>query len=183
VPVVASSDAAEGGGVEFTYGARSLVVMTATVLFGSFNTVYNASVVKKESAKYPVCLQNSILYSIGTVVNLFMYWASARNGDAGFFDGYDNVNVLVLIFLNSTVGVTISMVYRYGDALLASLRQPMLSSVLVFVSYFLFDTPLDIVKLSGAGAVITSTVLYLKLPAAAAASPTPPANADGKGNS
>lgn len=162
VPVVASTDAS--GKVEFTYGTQSLIVMTATILFGSFNTVYNASVVKKESSNYPLNVQNSILYFFGTVINLFMYFSS-NTSESKFFDGYGNIKVIVLIFLNSTVGITISMVYKYGDAILKTLSQPVVSSVLVVISYFLFGAPLDIVKLSGAGTVIASTMLYLKLPA------------------
>jgi len=56
------------------------------------------------------------------------------------------------------------MVYKYGDAVLKTLSQPVVSAVLVFLSNILFGVPLDIVKLSGAGTVILSTMLYLKLP-------------------
>lgn len=177
VPVVASASG-ESGKVQFTYGAESIVIMTATILFGSFNTVYNASVVKKESSNYPVHVQNSILYCAGFVINLFLYWASkpmathdddgdGNNATKSFFYGYDNINVIVLLILQATVGVTISMVYKYGDAVLKTLSQPMVSSILVILSYFIFNSPLDIVKLSGAGTVIAATMLYLKLPSPA----------------
>merc|ERR1711971_37437 len=152
------------GNVDFTYGARSVVMMTSTVLFGAFNTVYNAAVVKKESANYPMNVQNSILYCAGCCINLLSYWINKGPGDKDFFYGYHGISVFVLLFLHSTVGITISMVYKYGDAILKTLSQPLVSAILVFLSYFFFDAPLDIIKLSGAVTVIVSTMLYLKLP-------------------
>lgn len=86
--------------------------------------------------------------------------------DKPFFYGYDNINVVVLLFLNSTIGITISFVYKHGDAVLKTLSQPVVSAVLLFISKVLFDAPLDIIKISGAGSVIFSTMLYLKLPSA-----------------
>ena len=70
----------------------------------------------------------------------------------------------MLLILNSTIGVTISMVYKYGDAILKTLCQPVVSSILLFLSKMLFDVPVDLIKISGAGSVIISTLLYLKLP-------------------
>eukprot|EP00580_Thalassiosira_gravida_P018401 CAMPEP_0201675720 /NCGR_PEP_ID=MMETSP0494-20130426/40169_1 /ASSEMBLY_ACC=CAM_ASM_000839 /TAXON_ID=420259 /ORGANISM="Thalassiosira gravida, Strain GMp14c1" /LENGTH=428 /DNA_ID=CAMNT_0048158239 /DNA_START=107 /DNA_END=1393 /DNA_ORIENTATION=- len=163
VPVATSTDS-DSGKVAFMYGTQALIIMIFTVTFAAFNTVYNASVVKKESANYPMNVQNSILYAAGFSINLLSYIVSKRPGDKPFFYGYNNLNVIVLLFLNSTVGITISMVYKYGDAVLKTLSQPVVSSVLVFLSNILFDVPLDIVKLSGAGTVIVSTMVYLKLP-------------------
>ena len=169
IPVTVSTNS--NGVVELTYGVQSIIVLTATITFGAFNTVYNASVVKKESGNYPIAVQNSILYTGGCFFNLFFYFATMKSDDESFFYGYNNINVLVLLFFNSTIGVTISLVYKYGDAVLKTLSQPVVSSVLLFLSNILFDAPLDIVKISGAGSVIASTMLYLKLPAAPEESP------------
>lgn len=165
IPVSASTNT-ETGKVEFTYGAYSVVVILAMILYGAFNSVYNARVVKNISADYSVPVQNAVLYSFGVVVNLALYFITLSPGDPQFFHGYDNANVFIMLFLNSTVGITISMVYKYGDAVLKSLAQPVVSSLLLFFSKVLFGAPLDIIKLSGAGTVIVSTVLYLKLPSA-----------------
>jgi len=163
IPVTATPNP-ETGKVQFVYGVKSVIVMTAIIVFAGFNTVYNAGVVKKESANYPMNVMNSILYSAGCLFNLMLYFANKRPGDESFFYGYDNINVLVLLFLNSTVGITISMVYKYGDAVLKTISQPVVSATLLFLSNILFDTPLDIIKISGAGTVILSTMLYMKLP-------------------
>lgn len=75
------------------------------------------------------------------------------------------IGVIMLLLLNSTAGVIISFVHKYGDAALKTLAQPISSSLLVFIlSYVFFDLSLDIVKASGAGVVILSTLLYIDLP-------------------
>lgn len=163
VPVMVSSSN-ESGKINFTYGVGSVVAMSGSITFAAFNTVYNASVVKKESSNSPIAVQNGILYTGGCVFNLLFYLATRKVGDERFFHGYNNINVLLLLFFNSTVGVTISFVYKHGDAVLKTLSQPVVSSVLLFLSNILFDAPLDIIKFSGAGTVIVSTMLYLQLP-------------------
>ena len=163
IPVTASINV-ESGNIDFTFGTHSMVIMLFTILFGAFNTVYNSQVIKNESANYPVTVQNAIGYSCGLVFNLLFYFFSRHSGDKSFFYGYNNTSVVVLLILNSTVGVTISMVYKYGDAILKTLCQPFVSSILLFLSKMLFDLPLDLIKMSGAGSVIFSTLLYLKLP-------------------
>lgn len=169
VPVTASPNS-ETGKVQFVYGVKSIFIMTGIIFFGSFNTVYNASVVKNESGNYPMSVQNSILYSLGCFFNLLFYFVSRKPGDASFFYGYGNVNVGVLLFLHSTAGITVSIVYKYGDAVLKTLAQPVVLATLLFLSKVLFDTPLDLIKISAAGTVIVSTMLYMKLP------PPPPEN-------
>lgn len=173
VPVTASADS-ESGKVDFTYGIQSMIVMSGAIAFAAFNTVYNAHVVKKESANSPIAVQNGILYCGGCFFNLLFYFLSRKAGDERFFHGYNNMNVLVLLFLNSTVGVTISLVYKYGDAVLKTMSQPVVSSVLLFLSNILFDAPLDIIKISGAGSVIVSTMLYLQLPPPVETMPSSP---------
>ena len=162
VPVTATPT--KSGIVQVHYGVLSIMIMTIIVFFGAFNTVFNASVVKSESLEHPVHVQNSILYTFGFFCNMLFYCATRRPDNNSFFSGYRNFNVLVVILLNSTAGITVSMVYKYGDAVLKTLAQPVVSAILLFLSNILFNIQLDIIKVSGAGTVILSTMLYLSLP-------------------
>lgn len=162
IPMTSSGNR-ESGNVDFTFGTHSMIIVSFVIVYGAFNTVYNSRVVKKESANYPATVQNGILYSCGLVFNLLFYFLSKHPGDKSFFYGYNNTCVVVLIILNSTVGVTISMVYKFGDAILKTLCQPLVSSLILFLSKMLFDIPVDLIKISGAVSVIFSTLLYLKL--------------------
>lgn len=163
VPVIMTKDLV--GKSVAAYSKNSILVMISIIVYGSFNTVYNAAVVKKESESVPVYVQNSVLYGAGSVLNCLFYFCTKTPERSHFFFGYNNIGVIMLLCLNSTAGIIISFVYKYGDAVLKTLAQPMSSSLLVFISYFFFDLPLDIVKASGAGVVILSTFLFIELPA------------------
>ena len=147
-----------------TYGQRSNLFMLSVIVYGSVNTVYNAAVVKKESKSVPVYVQNTVLYGAGSISNFLLYLFTNTPERSNFFSGYNQIGVIMLLLLNSTTGVIISFVYKYGDAVLKTLAQPISSSLLVFISYVFFDLSLDIVKASGAGVVILSTLLYIDLP-------------------
>lgn len=162
IPIAVSSSS--GGDSKLQFGLDGLLLMIFTLALGSFNTVYNAATIKDQSAKHPVQVQNAILYSFGFITNLFVFFFTMKPDDNSFFYGYNHASVIILLFLNSTVGVTISFVYKFGDAVLKTLSQPMSSSILVFISYLFFSMPLDIVKAAGAGVVVISTLLYLELP-------------------
>ena len=151
------------GSNSIAYGQRSLLVMVTIILYGSFNTVCNASLIKRESERVPVYVQNSVLYGTGVLVNIFLYFITNSPNHAFFF-GYNNVGVILLLVFNSSAGVIISYVYKHGDAVLKTLAQPVSSSFLVLISYLFFDSTFDIVKASGSGVVIISSLLYLDLP-------------------
>lgn len=162
VPVVMTTNM-EGGNV-FTISSHSFLIMISLIFHGSCNTVFNAALVKKESETVPLRLQNSVLYASGFVTNFFLYFATKQKQSGNFFFGYKNMGVIMLLFLNSAAGIIISCLYKHGDAVLKTLAQPLSSSLLVFISHLFFDMPMDVVKASGAGVVIISTLLYLDLP-------------------
>jgi len=135
-----------------------------TMAVSPWHTPSYTAVVKRVSKSTPVYVQNSILYGTGFIFNYLLYIFTRTPERSHFFSGYNNIGVIMLLCLNSTVGIIISFVYKYGDALLKTLAQPMSSSLLVFISYIFFGLPLDMVKASGAGVVIISTLLYIDLP-------------------
>jgi hypothetical protein len=139
--------------------------MLFTIAMGSVNTVYNAKVIKEISL--PIAIQNTILYSFGMVTNLIFYFCSKTSNDnhnQHFFYGYNNPGVILLLILNSFVGIAITVIYKYGDAILKTLTGPLSSAILVYLSYMFFDMSLDIVKAAGAAVVVVDTLLYLSLP-------------------
>ena len=160
IPVVTSFNC-ELGKVQVVYGYQSIIVMTGVVVFGALNSVFNASVVKKQSVTYPVNVQNGILYTWGCFFNLLFY-IMRRPADGSFFTGYRNFNLAIVLLLQSTGGITVSFIYKHGDALLKAFAQPVVSAILLFLSKILFGTAIDIIKVSGAGTVIVSTMLYMK---------------------
>ena len=108
IPVVVLSGS--GKNFDFTYGLNGLLIMLSEIFFGTFNTVYNASLNKKEATNYPIHAKNSIMYAFGFVINLSLYCASKAPGYKQLFYGYDNISVIMLLLLNSNAGITILMV-------------------------------------------------------------------------
>jgi len=163
--IISLSASSDSDKTYFTYGTSNLILILFTITFGSFNTVYNASVVKKSTELCPLYIQNSILYASGMVFNLVFYLLMRKQDDESFFYGYDHYGVIVLLILESFCGITISMIYKYGDALLKTFAQPISAAILVCISYLFFGMPLDISKASSAGVVVVSSLLYLKVSA------------------
>lgn len=90
----------------------------------------------------------------------------ASSNNQRFFHGYNNPYVIILLILNSFVGIAITAIYKYGDAVLKTLTGPLSSAILVYLSYAFFDMSLDLVKAAGAAVVVVDTLLYLSLPSA-----------------
>jgi len=88
-----------------------------------------------------------------------------RTPNSSIFHGFRNVGVILLLLLNSCVGIAITLLYKYGNVLLKTMTTPVASGVLVFVSYLFFGLSLDIVKTVCAVNVIVDTVLFMNLPA------------------
>ena len=177
IPVIASTNSSSASNSDtsanthWEYPVDVIVLMLFTCLMASINTVYNASAVKK--LQVPIALQNAILYAFGVIINTMFYFGyqSGHGHDdehnkknASFFQGYGHTGVWVLLVLNSFVGISITMIYKYGDAVLKTLTSPMSASVLVFISWLFFDMELNVVKAAGAGVVLVDTLLYLHLP-------------------
>jgi len=163
--IISLSVSSDSDKTYFTYGTSNLILIVVTITFGAFNSVYNASIVKKSIMICPLYIQNSILYASGMVFNLVFYLYMRKQDDKSFFYGYDHYGVIVLLILESFCGITISMVYKYGDALLKAFAQPISAAILVYVSYLFFGMPLDISKAASAGVVVVSSLLYLKVSA------------------
>lgn len=162
IPVIMSRES----GNHLDYESTHMALMVFAICMASVNTVYNAKVVKELTL--PIAIQNTILYSFGVIINLIFYLCSKTDpsNNQHFFYGYKNPGVILLLVLNSFVGIVITVIYKYGDAVLKTLTGPLSSAILVYLSYIFFDMSLDIVKAAGAAVVVVDTLLYLSLPSA-----------------
>jgi hypothetical protein len=79
--------------------------------------VWNENIIKTYHVS--VNAQNSLMYSAGVIVNLFLFFvmppeAIGGNGALGFFEGY-NWKVIAVIVANGSIGLVITAVYKYAD--------------------------------------------------------------------
>jgi Nucleotide-sugar transporter len=203
IPVVVSAPSYSGvdgdggggnGGIQLDFHLEDILLMLFCCGMASLNTVFNAIVIQTTDAKISIHVQNIILYVYGVVINLLLYFMVAsssssaavasslslsseveeqENHHISFWYGFGQPRVLFLLLLNSFVGLAITMIYKYGDAVLKTLTQPCASAILVFLSYAALmmgsggpqqQSSFNVVKAAGAGVVIVDTFLYLNLP-------------------
>ncbi len=97
-----SSDAEES-----QFGAYGILLLSCTLT--SFCSVFNSKLVRRGDT--PLDVQNSILYSFGLVFNLLIYGSGLSPSSVpGFFTGYDNPVVIMLLLSQSVIGLAITYV-------------------------------------------------------------------------
>ena len=98
-------------------------------------------------------------YYLGLFEKYFDY--TSRDTKRHFFDGYDNFFAISVVFLNGVIGVAITFVYKYGDAIIKCFAQVLSSIILVIISALFFGTKFNIVTLCGTIVVFSSSYIYL----------------------
>ena len=153
------------------YGALFIAVFI-TALCGVWNEL------QLKSLPLSIHEQNAGLYAVGFALNLAGYVAQRIADPAypGFFQGYWGVGILVVL-LNSVIGVVVTAVYKYADALVKTLASALTTIVILFTTAALFRTPLTVSIVLGSAVVVLATVMYLSLdtpPPPRVAAATPP---------
>ena len=91
------------------------------------------------------------------------YWIRLDSGSSlGFFYGFGNPGVMLLLFCQSLIGVAISYVYFYGGAMVKTLATVTQSAILTVLDSFLFGISLSVGSAAGATTVITSSYIYFQ---------------------
>ena len=147
--------------------AEALLALVFSVLLTSISSVLNASAIQSFSS-VPLNVHNFTLYFFGAILNANTYLLASAgiiniNSDAGFFQGYNNVYALLVVFLNSVIGIVITLLYKYGDAIIKCFAQVISSIALVMLSVFLFDYTLTVSSLCGCVSVFVASYIYLIL--------------------
>merc|ERR1712113_1027238 len=87
-----------------------------------------------------------------------------------FFDGYDNPLAIGVVFANSVIGLAITAVYKYADAVIKCIASDITAVTLCMFSVFLFGLNSSITLWCGVSVVCFAVHLY-----ASAAGKPPPA--------
>ena len=145
--------------------SAALGVLAFSSCLTAVSSVGNAYMVKKIKDT-PVLLQNMVLYSFGVLFNLQAYFFATNgfiygNNGAGFFEGYDNIFAIIVVILNGLIGVAITFVYKYGDAVIKCFAQVLSSIVLVIISAMFFGSEMTVSSTCGAIVVFAASYTYL----------------------
>ncbi|KAI8586028.1 nucleotide-sugar transporter-domain-containing protein [Geranomyces variabilis] len=136
----------------------SFLLLSTTIT--SVNSCWNDYLCKNYSASLPA--QNMGLYASGAVINIVIFcFKSAFGDEPGFFAGYNNPLALVVILLNSCIGVAITFVYKYADAVIKSIAGSVTTALLVVLSAILFGAKITVLTGTGSLIIFISTYIYM----------------------
>jgi len=123
---------------EEIFGSALLFI---SCMITAFSSVFNARMLQK--GDLPLNVQNALLYSQGFVFNLIAYnLGFTPSKVTGFFTGYDDINVMLVLLSQSLMGIAISLVYKYGGAVVKTLATGAQAALLTIADGMFFGVPL-----------------------------------------
>eukprot|EP01116_Phalansterium_solitarium_P021668 TRINITY_DN6827_c0_g1_i1.p1 TRINITY_DN6827_c0_g1~~TRINITY_DN6827_c0_g1_i1.p1 ORF type:complete len:387 (-),score=144.65 TRINITY_DN6827_c0_g1_i1:540-1700(-) len=155
-------------------------VLISAVLITSVSSVWNEHMVKNHRASLHV--QNMGLYAFGFTLNLLGFLMmpillpAEPSAHIPFFEGY-TLTAIGVVFCNSIVGVVITAVYKYADAIVKTFASACSTCVFLFVSPIFFGWSPTLVVYLGCFVVFAASYSYFTAaslnppPAAPAAAP------------
>jgi hypothetical protein len=150
---------ASGSG-QYSFGVY--LTLACTVAVSAFCGVVNDHLAK--SYKVSLYSQNLVLYGVGSILNFGLYITrviASSGAEPAFFHGYTAMACLV-VFCNAVIGLVITAVYKYADAVVKTLASSFSTAILLFLGPMLFSSkPLSFVKDIGCAVVFIATYLYM----------------------
>jgi hypothetical protein len=124
--------------VSFEYALPAYLLLMISVLITALCTVQNEHLLK--TYKVGINVQNFLLYAFGVVFNFIGYqMPNPYSTSHSFFDGYDRFTAVATIVCNAFLGLAITAVYKYADAVTKTMATDATSVILVVVSVIFFD--------------------------------------------
>jgi len=142
------------------FSATFYFILIGSSLITAVCTVMNEQLVK--TYKVNLNLQNSILYSFGFILNLSVFLLFPNiygHGRKGFFEGYSWI-VVAVVGCNSILGIAITYVYKYADAIVKTFSTACASGILLFLNVTLFHAHANLVSFLGASVIFISSYIY-----------------------
>jgi len=146
---------------------RVIALLIVSCLITACSSVLNVEAISSFSST-PLSLQNMVLYTFGAILNLNTY-AIAKTGvipirsTASFFSGYNNIYAVLVVCLNGCIGIVITILYKYCDAVVKCFAQVLSSIILVIVSMVFFDLEVKVSIICGCICVFVASYTYLVL--------------------
>ena len=154
-------------------GADVNALLAASTVLTGLCSVWNSKALKHLDVPMPVL--NIFLYTGGVVFNFMIYALRLAFSDQdNFFAGYaDNKFAILVVFSNSIVGLAISTLFKYGDAIISRYASAVSAAVLLIIESLLLHQPLTKYTYIGAFVVLVASAIYLDIAINMPASPWP----------
>ena len=109
--------------------------------------------------------QNIVLYLCGVVLNVSAFvivppYLTHTKAGLGFFEGYDSTPAKLVVLFNAFIGLAISFVFKYADAVVKTFATASTTVLLVIFSSFLKKRHMGSVEPAAGG----SAYVYCKTP-------------------
>ena len=140
--------------------ARLYLILLSNCSITSICTVWNEHLLKNYSVN--LYIQNLALYFFGSITNLSLFLYSYKYTESyskGFFEGY-NLPALAVVLCNSILGIVITVVYKYADAIIKTFSSACATGALLFLNWSLFDQPTNLTASLGAVVIFISSYIY-----------------------
>ncbi|CAF1386659.1 unnamed protein product [Adineta steineri] len=137
-------------------------LLTITSLITAICSVLNEHLVKTYNIN--LNLQNTILYIFGFILNLFIFifFSNIINENQEkkrFFQGYSWI-VVSIILSNSLLGISITFVYKYADAIVKTFSTACAAGVLLIFNITLFHLHTNAISFLGATVIFIASYIY-----------------------
>jgi hypothetical protein len=139
--------------------------------------------VMKASAKAGVSLNTMsvALYAAGALLNLGVHLAGGGSVGPAFFTGMGRPASLAVLLCNSLIGIAVTAVYKYADAVVKTFASACTTAVLFVVGAAFFGISTNVVVAAGCVCIFVATHLYSSNAPPAAAPATGGGGAAGGG--
>ncbi|PNS13753.1 UDP-galactose transporter [Sphaceloma murrayae] len=106
---------------------------------------------------------NMALYAFGTLANLIIHVGSRllSQSEPSFFEGYDSFGAIMVLVSNILIGLAITAVYKYADALVKCFATSVSTGILLYLAPIFFHVPLSFLVIPGSITVFVATWLYI----------------------
>lgn len=153
-----------------TYPLSTYLVLLFATTLSAVSSVYNQKLCKSVDGSMHV--MNMALYSSGAVINVLLHVLTriVKPDEPGFFTGYGSIGSVMVIMSNVLIGLAMTAVYKYADAIIKCFATAMATAILLYISPILFGVDMSFLVLPGTSVVFIATWLYME--ATPARSPT-----------
>ena len=144
-----------------TYPLSTYLVLLFATTISALASVYNQKLCKGVDASMHV--MNMSLYSAGAAINLLLHIITRiiKPDEPGFFTGYNEIGAILVILSNVLIGLVMTAVYKYADAIIKCFATAMSTGILLYVSPILFGVEMSFLVLPGTTVVFIATWLYM----------------------
>ncbi|KAK4981198.1 hypothetical protein LTR28_013246 [Elasticomyces elasticus] len=145
-----------------TYSLGTYAVLVFQTFLNAVSGVYNQALLK--STESSLHASNMVLYAAGVCINLLIYVVVSviKTDEPGFFVGYGHAGAITVVVSNVFIGLVITAVYKYADAVVKCFATAVSTAILLYIAPILFDIDFSALVIPGTCAVFLATWLYME---------------------